>query len=147
MFFITMTKPMTDGLTSRVYGFCGGEGYAPEVLYAQAGRDILRLVGEPGDRACHERPKYQDAALIVASGWLRDGLPGRNGERRKAEAAFDLDGILRSIRKAELDGGAALAANLLSATTGMRQSEVLAVRGGDIGEAILNVAHSWSHSA
>jgi hypothetical protein len=36
-------------------------------------------------------------------------LPGRDGERRKAEAAFDLDSILRSIRKAELDGGAALA--------------------------------------
>jgi integrase len=38
----------------------------------------------------------------------------------------------------------AMAANLLSATTGMRQGEVLAIRGGDIGEAVLNVAHSWS---
>jgi integrase len=28
---------------------------------------------------------------------------------------------------------AAMAANLLSATTGMRQGEVLAIRGGDIG--------------
>jgi integrase len=37
-----------------------------------------------------------------------------------------------------------MAASLLSATTGMRQGEVLAVRGGDIGEAVLNVAHSWS---
>jgi integrase len=40
--------------------------------------------------------------------------------------------------------GAAMAANLLSATTGMRQGEVLAVRGGDIGEGVLNAAHSWS---
>jgi hypothetical protein len=40
---------------------------------------------------------------------LRDGLPGRDGERRKVEAAFDLDRILRGIRKAELDSGAALA--------------------------------------
>jgi integrase len=39
---------------------------------------------------------------------------------------------------------AAMAANLLSATTGMRQGEVLAIRGGDIGEGVLNVAHSWS---
>jgi integrase len=39
---------------------------------------------------------------------------------------------------------AAYARNLLSATTGMRQGEVLAVRGGDIGEAVLNVSHSWS---
>jgi hypothetical protein len=53
--------------------------------------------------------KDRDAALIVVSGWLRDGLPGKDGERRKAEAAFDLDGILRGIRKAELDSGGALA--------------------------------------
>jgi integrase len=39
---------------------------------------------------------------------------------------------------------AAMAANLLSATTGMRQGEVLAIRGVDIGEGVLNVAHSWS---
>jgi integrase len=38
----------------------------------------------------------------------------------------------------------AMAANLLSATTGMRQGEILAIRGGDIGEGVLNVAHSWS---
>jgi integrase len=37
---------------------------------------------------------------------------------------------------------AAMAANLLAATTGMRQGEILAVRGG--GEAVLNVDHSWS---
>jgi integrase len=39
--------------------------------------------------------------------------------------------------------GAAMAASLLSATTGMRLGEVLAVRGGNIGEAVLNVSHSW----
>jgi hypothetical protein len=37
-----------------------------------------------------------------------------------------------------------MAGNLLSATTGMRQGEVLAVRGGDTGEDVLRVAHSWS---
>jgi integrase len=51
----------------------------------------------------------RDAALIVVSGWLRDGLPGKGGERRKAEVAFALDGILRGIRKAELDTAGALA--------------------------------------
>jgi integrase len=51
----------------------------------------------------------RDVALIVVSGWLRDGLLGKDGERRKVEAAFDLDGILRGIRRAELDSGAALA--------------------------------------
>jgi integrase len=39
---------------------------------------------------------------------------------------------------------AAMAANLLSATTGLRQGEVLAIQGRDIGEAVLNVVHSWS---
>jgi integrase len=58
-------------------------------------------------RSTGERDR--DAALIVVSGWLRDGLPGRDGERRKVEAAFDLDGILRGIRKAELDAAGALA--------------------------------------
>jgi integrase len=37
-----------------------------------------------------------------------------------------------------------MAGNLLSATTGMRQGEVLTLRGGNIGEAVLNVSHSWS---
>jgi hypothetical protein len=52
--------------------------------------------------------KERDAALIVVYGWLKDGLPGKDGGRRKAEAAFDLDGILRGIRKAELDSAAAM---------------------------------------
>jgi hypothetical protein len=46
--------------------------------------------------------------LIVVSGWLSDGLPGKSGERRKIETQFDLDGILQSIRKTELDSGAAM---------------------------------------
>jgi hypothetical protein len=50
----------------------------------------------------------RDATLIVVSGWFRDGLPGKDGEHRKVEAAFDLDGILRGIRRAELDSGGAL---------------------------------------
>jgi integrase len=54
------------------------------------------------------RERDRDAALIVVSGWLRDGLPDKNGKRRKIEAAFDLDGILRSIRRAELDSSGAL---------------------------------------
>jgi hypothetical protein len=40
------------------------------------------------------RETDRDVALIAVSGRLRDGLPSKNGERRKVEAAFDLDGIL-----------------------------------------------------
>jgi integrase len=57
-------------------------------------------------RSTGERDR--DAALIVVSGWLRDGLPIKDGERRKVEAVLNLDLILRGIRKAELDSGAAL---------------------------------------
>jgi len=52
--------------------------------------------------------RNRDAALIVVSGWLRDGLPEKDGERRKVENVFDLDCILRSIRKAELDPSGAI---------------------------------------
>jgi hypothetical protein len=58
MLLNTMQKTMTNGLTSFVCGFCEGGGYAPEILYAQAGRRLLRLPGKPGDGASHERPKY-----------------------------------------------------------------------------------------
>jgi hypothetical protein len=69
---------------------------------------VNRETGLPmSARSTGERDR--DAALIVVSGWLRDGLPGAGGQRRKVEAAFDLDAILRGIRKAELDAGAALA--------------------------------------
>ena len=51
----------------------------------------------------------RDAALIVVSNWPEDGLPGKGGERRKVESAFDLDSILRGMCKAELDSNAALA--------------------------------------
>ena len=64
------------------------------------------------------------------------GKAGKRGVLTVAEA-----GVLFARPWAD---GAAMAASLLSATTGMRQGEVLAVRGGDIGEAVLNVAHSWS---
>jgi integrase len=58
-------------------------------------------------RSTGERDR--DAALVVVAGWLKDGLPiRRNGERRKVEAEFDLNGIIRGIRKAELDSDAAM---------------------------------------
>jgi integrase len=37
-----------------------------------------------------------------------------------------------------------MTANLLSATVGIRRGEILAIRGADIGGAVLNVNHAWS---
>jgi hypothetical protein len=94
-------------------GFAKGEGYAPEVLSAQAGGVFYAcLVNQETGLAMSARStgeRDRDAALIVAAGWLQDGLPGKGGERRKVEAAFDLSGILRGIRKADLDNGGAMA--------------------------------------
>ena len=77
-------------------------------------------------RSTGERDR--DAALIVVSGWLRDGLPEKDGERRKAEAAFGLDRILRAIRKADLDSGGALA--IVKALTGRGLIDIGAVPAG-----------------
>jgi hypothetical protein len=65
MLILTMQKTMTNGLTSFVCGFCGGGGYAPKILYAQAGGRLLRLFSEPRKRASHERPEYQGSADII----------------------------------------------------------------------------------
>jgi len=70
-----------------------------------------RLVNQGTGRIMTARStgeRDRDAALIVVSGWLRDGLPTKGGERRRVEAAMDLDGLLRGIRKADLDGGGAM---------------------------------------
>jgi integrase len=77
-------------------------------------------------RSTGERDR--DAALIAVSGWLRDGLPGRGGERRRAGAAFDLDGILRGIRKAELDPEGAMA--IVNALKGRGLIDIGAVPAG-----------------
>jgi hypothetical protein len=113
MLLNTMQKIMTNGLTGFVCGFCGGGKVMRRKFYMHRREGFFyaclvnRETGFPlSARSTGERDR--DAALIVVSGWLRDGLLGKDGERRKAEAAF-LDGILRGIRKAELDSGAALA--------------------------------------
>jgi hypothetical protein len=66
-------------------------------LHRRGGVFYVCLVNQETGLAMSARStgeRDRDAALIVVSGWLRDGLP--DGERRKAEAAFDLNGILRT---------------------------------------------------
>jgi integrase len=93
-------------------GFAEGEAMRRKFyLHKRAGVFYACLVNQETGLAMSARStgeRDRDAALIVVSGWLRDGLPDKGGERRWGAAAFDLDGILRGIRKAELDAGAAL---------------------------------------
>ena len=107
MLILTMTKAMTNGLTSRVCGFCEGEAVRRKFyMHKRGGVFYACLVNQETGLSMSARStgeRDRDAALIIVSGWLRDG------ERRKVEAAFDLDGILRAIGKAELDGAGALA--------------------------------------
>ena len=113
MLILTMQKTMTNSLICFVCGFCGEKAMRRKFyMHKRGGVFYACLVNQETGLSMSARSTGEsdrDAALIVVSGWLRDGLPEKNGERRKVEAAFDLDSILRSIRKAELDTGGALA--------------------------------------
>jgi integrase len=105
----------------------------------------------PSDKSASYKNSILNAGLIPLGWAYEEGMipadvakdferySGRAGKR--GVLAVDEVGALFAKPWADT---AALAANLLSATTGMRQGEVLAIRGADIGEGVLNVAHSWS---
>jgi integrase len=51
----------------------------------------------------------EDEALLVVADWLKNGVPsGRDRKPRPAEAVMALDGILKAVRKADLNGDDAL---------------------------------------
>jgi integrase len=51
----------------------------------------------------------EDEALLVVAEWLKNGVPtGRKCKPRPADIAIGLDGILKAIRKADLDGDDAM---------------------------------------
>jgi integrase len=51
----------------------------------------------------------RDEALLVVAEWLKHGVPvGRERKPRPADAVMELDGILRAVRGADLDGDDAL---------------------------------------
>jgi integrase len=51
----------------------------------------------------------EDEALLVVADWLKNGVPtGRDRKPRPADAVMALDGILKAIRKADLNSGDAL---------------------------------------
>jgi integrase len=58
--------------------------------------------------------------------------------------ARTLSGTVAALFEQPWADGAAMAANLVSATTGMRKGEILSIRGADIGETVLNDNHALS---
>jgi integrase len=53
--------------------------------------------------------KTEDEALLVVAGWLKNGVPtGRERKPRPVDAVMGLDGILKAIRKTDLDGEEAM---------------------------------------
>jgi integrase len=105
----------------------------------------------PADKSASYKNSILNAGLIPLGWAYEEGMIpsdiGKDFERYGGKAAKR--GVL-TVEEAGLlfakpwADGTAMTANLLSATTGMRQGECLAIRGADIGEAVLNVAHSWS---
>jgi hypothetical protein len=87
MLIFTMQKTMVNGLTNRICGFCGGEGYAPQILYAQAEGRFLRLFSKPGDGNPHERRGKRPGCGVYRGFRLAPGRLAVDGECRKAEVS------------------------------------------------------------
>jgi integrase len=76
-------------------------------LHVRGGIFYAELVAPDGRKlAARSTGKTaEDEALLVVAEWLKHGVPsGRKRRLRPAEAVMELDGILRAIRKADLDG-------------------------------------------
>lgn len=50
----------------------------------------------------------RDEALLVVSKWLLEGIPAKGDRLRPVEAIMGLDGILKAVRKTDLDGNDAM---------------------------------------
>ncbi|GMO27554.1 MAG: hypothetical protein Ta2B_08220 [Termitinemataceae bacterium] len=53
----------------------------------------------------------RDDALLIVADWLKNGIPTprlNKGDRRSVQLAFDLQSILTAVRKADIDGEAAM---------------------------------------
>jgi integrase len=71
----------------------------------------------------------EDDALLVVAEWLKNGVPsGRDRGRRPADTVMALDGILKAIRKADLNGDEAL--RIVEALKGQGLIDVSAAKSG-----------------
>ena len=70
----------------------------------------------------------KDEALLVVSKWLADGIPGKGGKPKAVEAVMGLDGILKAVRKTDLDGNDAM--RIVAALKGRGLIDVSIVKAG-----------------
>jgi hypothetical protein len=80
-------------------------------LHARKGVYYAELVTPEGRRLSARSTKKttEDEALLVVADWLKNGVPtGRKGAPRPADVALGLDGVLRAIRKIDLNGNDAM---------------------------------------
>jgi integrase len=71
----------------------------------------------------------EDEALLVVADWLKNGVPaGRDRKPRPADAVMALDGILKALRKADLNGDDAL--RIVEALKGQGLIDVSAAKSG-----------------
>jgi integrase len=91
------------------------------------------------------------AGLTAFAYWHREGIMPTNladgferftGDKEK-RGVLTVDEAAALFSRKWADD-AARVGNLLSATTGLRAGEVLAIRKSDIGDTVLNVVHSWT---
>jgi integrase len=105
----------------------------------------------PADKSASYKNSILNAGLIPLGWAFGEGMISadiakdfeRYGGRAAKRGVLTVEEAAALFSKPWTDG-AAMVANLLSATTGIRQGEILAIRGMDIGEAVLNVSHAWS---
>ena len=90
--------------------------------------------------------KTQDEALLVVSRWLSEGVPDRGNKPRTVETMGGLAGILKAIRKTDLDGNDAL--KIVAALKERGLIDVSVVKAGD-GATVFTefLDQFWDHAS
>jgi integrase len=94
-----MRKLFRGGLAMRRYYLHQRKGvYYAELVTTEGHKLTARSTGKA----------TEDEALLVVSKWLAEGIPGKGEKSRSVETVIGLAGILKAIRKTDLDGNDAM---------------------------------------
>jgi site-specific recombinase XerD len=118
-------------------------------LHTRHGIYYAELVTPEGRKlAARSTGKTQeDEALLVVAEWLKNGVPsGRDRKPRPADAVMALDGILKAVRKADLNGDEAL--RIVEALKGRGLIDVDAAKSGAFSALFAEFLETfWDYSA